>query len=88
MRCVGCKSCSLACPFGTLFPDIVPYAVSLCDYCAGRLPENEVPVCVTSCPLHAVRFEEMDEDIAAGILRVDDSLIVHALPWKKETVKK
>jgi len=91
MRCVGCKSCSIACPFGTLFPEIIPYAVSVCDYCAGRLRKDEVPVCVGSCPLHAVRFEEVDEDIPSPAergVRVDDHLVAHALPWKKEGAKR
>ena len=88
MRCVGCKSCSIACPFGTLFPEIIPYAVSVCDYCAGRLREDEVPVCVESCPHTAVRFEEMEEGIPSGIIRVDDQLVAHTLPWKKEGVKR
>ena len=87
MRCVGCKSCSIACPFGTLLPDVVPYANSVCDYCLGRLQGDESPVCVTSCPLQAVRFEEMAGELPKNNHVVDEHLVVHAIPWKKEGVK-
>jgi len=46
MRCVACKSCTLACPFGTIIPELIPYKVSGCDFCIGRLGAAEVPVCV------------------------------------------
>ncbi len=88
MRCVGCKSCSIACPFGTLFADVIPYAVSVCDYCIGRIRGGGVPICVESCPLRAVRFEKVEEDIARNIYAVGDQLVVHALPWKKGAVSK
>jgi Fe-S-cluster-containing dehydrogenase component len=87
VRCVGCKSCSIACPFGTLLPEVIPYAISVCDYCIERLQENELPVCVTSCPLHAVRFEEMEGEVPKNNHIVDEHLVVHAIPWKKEGVK-
>ncbi len=87
MRCVGCKSCSVACPFGTLLPEAVPYAVSVCDYCAGAVQKGEVPVCVTSCPLSAVQFSEAEEDISKNNYAAGERLVVHALPWKKEEVR-
>ena len=88
MRCVGCKSCSIACPFGTLFPEIVPYNISVCDYCLSSVRGTDVPVCVTTCPLGAIRFEEKEEDIPNNIYAVDEHLVVHALPWKKEATTK
>lgn len=86
MRCVGCKSCSVSCPFGTLVPDVIPYAVSVCDYCLGMLKGDKVPMCVETCPLHAVRFEEVDKDPSKNTRDVDDHLMVHAAPWRKEAV--
>ncbi|NQT81582.1 4Fe-4S binding protein [bacterium] len=86
MRCVGCKSCSIACPFGTLMPEIIPYAVSVCDYCIGRVEGDGIPICVETCPLNAIRFEEVREDISKNNYAVDERLVVHALPWKKEAV--
>ncbi len=84
MLCVGCKSCSLACPFGTLLPEIIPYAVSVCDYCLGSLPDDNVPLCLETCPLGAIRFVAVREDVSNNRYAVDEHLVVHALPWKKE----
>jgi Fe-S-cluster-containing dehydrogenase component len=86
MRCVGCKSCSIACPFGTVLPEVIPYAVSVCDYCLERLQGDEVPLCVKTCPLNAVRFEDVEEDVSENNYSVDEHLVVHALPWKREAV--
>lgn len=86
MRCVGCKSCSIACPFGTLIPEVIPYAVSVCDYCLGNGQGGGIPICIETCPLNAVRLDEVEEDISKNNYAVDERLVVHALPWKKEAV--
>jgi Fe-S-cluster-containing dehydrogenase component len=86
MRCVGCKSCSIACPFGTLIPDVIPYVTSVCDYCLGTLEGDEVPTCVKTCPLNAVAFEEVEEDTSRNNYAADEYLVVHAFPGKKEAV--
>jgi glutamate synthase small subunit-like protein len=49
-KCIGCKACVVACPFGTM--DIVVTAsgkvsAQKCDLCAGR-PQG--PACVENCP--------------------------------------
>ena len=45
MRCISCKSCAVACPFGTIYPLAIPYTVSRCDFCIDRLkPGEEVKV--------------------------------------------
>jgi Fe-S-cluster-containing dehydrogenase component len=86
MRCVGCKSCSIACPFGTLIPEIIPYAVSVCDYCLDKVHGEEVPTCVETCPLNAIRFEKREEDISNNNYAVDEHIVVHAFPQKREAV--
>lgn len=59
--CISCKSCSLACPFGTILPDIIPYLTSKCDVCINRLGENQVPLCVESCECGAIKFIDEEE---------------------------
>ncbi|MFH1406703.1 MAG: 4Fe-4S dicluster domain-containing protein, partial [Candidatus Omnitrophota bacterium] len=61
-RCVSCKSCSFACPFGTIYPDILPYITSTCDYCINRLKDNEVPLCVRTCSCGALKYGEFKEE--------------------------
>ena len=83
MRCTSCKSCTLACPFGTLYPEIVPYLSSRCDYCLGR-SEGKMPECVNTCPLKAVQFIEVEESKEKDIYLIGDNLAVHLVPWRKE----
>ena len=49
-RCIGCKECMEACPFGAMqFDDNREVAVK-CDLCVKRLENNEEPACSKTCP--------------------------------------
>jgi len=77
MRCISCKSCSYACPFGTIYPEVIPYLVSKCDYCLDRLDKD--PLCIRSCSIEgALSFTEVEEDEAKGIYKVTENLYVHS----------
>lgn len=59
-KCIGCKSCVVACPFGTMQIVLTPVAAGKvkatahkCDLCAGR--ENG-PACVENCPADALQL--------------------------------
>jgi len=62
LRCVSCKSCAHACPFGTIYPEMLtfydlPYE-SLCEQClAGG---DEEPACVASCGQGALEYRVPD----------------------------
>ena len=53
-RCIGCKSCMVACPFGAMQVRVVEDRVQAlkCDLCALR---EGGPACVEACPTHALR---------------------------------
>jgi Fe-S-cluster-containing dehydrogenase component len=84
LRCVACKTCCFACPFGTILPEVIPYAVSRCDYCLGRLADGEVPICIGGCEEGAIQYGEFEPDDKQHHFLVSDHLIVHTIPWKKE----
>lgn len=52
-RCIGCKSCMVACPFGAMQVAVIAeHAQALkCDLCAHRA---DGPACVAACPTHAL----------------------------------
>lgn len=56
-RCIGCKSCVIACPFGAMqMIRVDERALALkCDRCAHR---ESGPACVAACPTHALRCLE------------------------------
>ncbi|OGC11844.1 hypothetical protein A3K48_05075 [candidate division WOR-1 bacterium RIFOXYA12_FULL_52_29] len=63
IKCVGCHSCELACPFGVIQPDLFKHIVPKCDLCLDRLAEGEIPRCVATCTSGALSFEEVDEQV-------------------------
>ena len=52
--CVGCKVCTIACPFGTINYVADTGKVQKCDLCGGD------PACVTACPTGAITFVDAD----------------------------
>ena len=49
MLCTGCGTCAAACPFGTIYPELIAFVDDICDVCRGRLARGEKPLCVRSC---------------------------------------
>lgn len=84
MRCTSCKSCSIACPFGTIFVDFIPYLDSKCDYCLGIT--GGLPKCVISCPERAIEIKEIEENLEQNIYFIGESLAVHSRKWIKEDI--
>jgi Fe-S-cluster-containing hydrogenase component 2 len=54
-RCIGCRSCVTACPFGHAHYDEVARISTKCDYCDGA------PECEKICETHAIRYVSADE---------------------------
>jgi len=52
--CVGCKVCTIACPFGTINYSQESGKVVKCDLCGGD------PKCVTACPTEAITYINAD----------------------------
>ena len=84
LRCVSCKLCTQACPFGTIYPEMVSFYESPCDYCTDRTPE-EPPPCVSGCVKDAVVWREVSEN-EADVHIIDEHLAVAGPRWDKEKV--
>jgi formate dehydrogenase iron-sulfur subunit len=62
-KCIGCRYCMMACPYGIPRYDwdkAVPY-VQKCNLCAPRLAEGKQPGCTEACPTKATIFGDRDE---------------------------
>jgi Fe-S-cluster-containing hydrogenase component 2 len=53
--CVGCKVCTIACPFGTVNYNSDTGKVVKCDLCGGD------PACATACPTKAITYVDADQ---------------------------
>jgi formate dehydrogenase iron-sulfur subunit len=71
-RCIGCRYCMLACPFGvpTFEWDApVPY-IRKCTLCADRLAGGMEPACSKACPTDALLFGERGALLAEARSRI------------------
>ncbi len=50
--CVGCKVCTIACPFGTVNYVQQTHKVAKCDLCGGD------PKCAEACPTDAITYRD------------------------------
>lgn len=87
-KCIGCKDCVMACPFGAIAilpvsengvpacqvgSDLPQKAASKCDLCMGI---EGGPACVRACPNKALRLVDPDEERLAKNLRAAESLML------------
>jgi Fe-S-cluster-containing hydrogenase component 2 len=54
--CIGCRMCTIACPFGNVVYDSITESILKCDTCGGD------PACVQYCPSQALEF--VDDNIS------------------------
>ncbi|MBF0465093.1 MAG: 4Fe-4S dicluster domain-containing protein [Nitrospirae bacterium] len=53
-KCIGCKRCAAACPFGAPVFDETKKKMDKCTMCYHRLKEGLPPACVRTCPGYAL----------------------------------
>jgi len=57
-RCIGCKYCIAACPFGIPQYDSQLEKASKCHMCFDRIKDGKEPACVQACPTDALIFDQ------------------------------
>lgn len=59
-QCIGCRYCTLTCPYDVPAFDADRGIVRKCDLCHDRLAEGEAPACVSACPTQAIAIGVVD----------------------------
>lgn len=71
-RCMGCRYCMMACPFGIpryQWQSAVPY-VRKCILCYDRIKEGKQPACTEACPYGATIFGTRAKMLAEARRRI------------------
>lgn len=74
-KCLGCRYCMMACPYGIPRYDwdsTVPY-IRKCIMCLPRLKEGRQPACTEVCPEGATIFGDRDKMIAKAHKRIKEN---------------
>lgn len=74
-KCIGCRYCQYACPFGVPTYDWNnPLGlIHKCEMCIERLQEGEVPACVSDCPAGALRFGRRSDLLVQAHARINSN---------------
>ncbi len=84
MRCISCKTCSHACPYGSIYPELLPLLMHNCDFCLDRRDKTSEPLCIKSCPYGALSLKETPAELDENTFFVGENLIVHSTHWDKD----
>lgn len=74
-KCIGCRYCMNACPFGVPHFDydkglIDGAFIDKCTMCTQRIDNGQEPACVATCPAGALKFGEREDLIREAHARI------------------
>jgi sulfite dehydrogenase (quinone) subunit SoeB len=70
-KCIGCKLCAWACPYGAREFDVATRVIKKCTLCVDRIYNealqawDRVPACVQACPTRARHFGDLGDPESA-----------------------
>lgn len=60
-KCIGCRYCIAACPYGARFLSPVRRRIGKCTFCIHRVEEGLEPTCVRNCMGRAIIFGDLND---------------------------
>jgi anaerobic dimethyl sulfoxide reductase subunit B (iron-sulfur subunit) len=60
-KCIGCRYCEWACPYGAPQFSQEKGVMTKCTFCEDLLAQGQNPVCVDACVNRALEFGELDD---------------------------
>ncbi|HWV36066.1 MAG TPA: 4Fe-4S dicluster domain-containing protein [Thermomicrobiales bacterium] len=60
-RCIGCRNCVYACPFGVPKFDVEARLMKKCNLCYDRTSQGKQPWCAQACPTQAIWYGDYEE---------------------------
>ena len=77
-KCIGCKYCMMACPYGVRSWNKTEKCVEKCTLCGQLTSAGKLPACVKSCSAGARFYGDLDDpnsDVSKELAKYDDSAI-------------
>ena len=81
-KCIGCKYCMMACPYGVRDWNKASQTVEKCTLCGHLTANGELPACVKSCSAGARFYGDLDDpnsDVSQELAKYD-AADIHELP--------
>ena len=60
-KCIGCRYCEWACPYGAPHFNEVTGTMTKCDMCQDLIAQGQNPACVDACPMRAIQYGELEQ---------------------------
>ncbi len=77
-KCIGCRYCIQACPYGARYLDPDEHVADKCTWCYHRISRGLLPACVTVCPVGARKFGDL-RDPESEVSKIVDKLRLYVL---------
>ena len=72
-KCIGCRYCRMACPFGAPQFNEIGGKMDKCTYCVERVDQGLIPACGAFCATKALYVGKSEADIDAEATRIGAS---------------